>query len=94
MSTFTPDTGTLFYAECTAVYDRIVGDMDTATVIQARNRSDDGKVFRCVASDDYAIVAVAVHGEMFDRSNRLMLRRDYTFRPVGPEVVEALQIGE
>jgi hypothetical protein len=90
---FTPDKGTLFYAECTRVYEQVVGGglfgtEATAQVVRSRDRSYSDEVLRCAGRDAVSVIAERT-GERAGRPI-VLLRRDYAFHPVGPEVIAAL----
>lgn len=78
MSTFTPDPGTLFYAESLLVFEG------------GRDRSFHDCVFRGVALDQRIVVADIVAGGSYSESRRMLLRQEFAFSPVGPHVAAAL----
>lgn len=90
MSKMTPDPGTLFYAESRKTLTRQIGSGDTAVAVRDKDRSFAEVVFRCVAFDDRAVIADIVWGDRYCDTKRMLLRSEYTFHPVGPEVVAAL----
>ena len=90
MSTFTPDPGFLFYAECTRILTREIPHGDTVVTEKYREQSSDHLVFRVVAKDDRVVVADVVFGDTYGNKRRILLRRDFKFEPVGPDVVKAL----
>ena len=87
MSTFTPDPGTLFYADCQTY----VTEGDTR--VKARNFST--CILLCKAVDACNIVATVVHGGYgYGDEPWLLSRTDYVFSPVGPEVAHAVGLAE
>ena len=91
MSTpFVPNPGTLFYAECTVTYVQEIGSGSTATAVRQSDRSYRGNLFRCVATDDRAVIGRVVWGSTYGNEPRMLVRKDYAFHPVGPDVAAAL----
>jgi hypothetical protein len=90
MSKFTPDPGTLFYADTTRESVRQVGSGDTAVAVKERDRSYAEKVLRCVALDQMVVIAEVAWGQNNGNSRRMLLRSEYEFQPVGPDVAAAL----
>ena len=98
MSTFIPDSDTLFYVSVrprTSPQWRAddFGDAHVKNVL-IEDRSFREDVFRCVARDSTHLVAkkVAGLGSSYWEKPRLFFCSDYTFSPVGPEVAQALGI--
>jgi hypothetical protein len=89
MSKFTPDTGTLFYAETTVSLTRQVGSGNTAVVTKEKDRSYCDKVLRCVAFDDRVVVADVVYGG-YGKDRRMLVRSEFLFEPLGPGIAQAL----
>ena len=90
MSKFTPDPGTLFYADCTRSHVRQLGSGDTAVAVKETDRSYAEKVLRCVAADGRTVVADVVWGMSYGEKRRMLLRSEYSFQPLGPGVAQAL----
>lgn len=96
MSTFVPNPGLLFYAVCVQNDSLVVNTGSTATVVKSTDRSHSGKVFRCVALDNHVVVGAELwDGYLSSKpSNKLLLRSDFRFEPLGPGVAAALGIEE
>lgn len=90
MSKFTPDPGTLFYADATTVHVRQIGGGDTAVAVKEKDRSYSEKVLRCVAADDRTVIADVVWGNAYGDKRRMLLRSEYAFQPLGPGIAQAL----
>jgi hypothetical protein len=95
MSAFTPDEGTLYYVSSNVYFTRggaldamLTGEVTTQEKV--RDRSYEDRVFRCVAADARCVVGDIVHGHSFGSPRLMLLRADYDFFPVGPEVAKAL----
>lgn len=98
MSTFIPSSGDLFYIACKPRKSVIGGGFfDTAVaerVVEVQDFSYSGQIFRCVARDDYALVCECRHGGYGSQERRTFVTSQYTYSPVGPEVVIALGLSE
>jgi len=98
MSTvFTPDEGTLFYARSVRVLDKIVKEEFGVLVTEKTvDRSYSGSILKAVAHDNRMVIADIVHGEGSHYTNKrvMLIRSDYVFEPVGPAVMDALNLKE
>lgn len=91
---FIPSSGDLFYIACKP-RKRVIGGgiFDTAgteRVVEIQDNSYSGHIFRCIACDDYALVGEQKHGGYGSKEPYTFVLSQYTFSPVGPEVVRAL----
>jgi hypothetical protein len=92
-SEFIPDLGMLFMVESTCVLTQEVNIGGVAVMEKFKSGSYKTDVFRCKATDARTVVAdmvlgvmLCVHGE----APIILLKRDYNFYPVGPDVAAAL----
>jgi hypothetical protein len=91
VSKFIPDIGTLFYAVSRRSLYRESGFGLTATLVKVPDRSWEDAIFRAVAADDRVLIGDIAHGCGYISNKRITLvRADYDFMPVGPDVVAAL----
>lgn len=87
MAKFTPDQGTLFYTSSMRNFHKESGD----TLIAVKDRSYFNVIWRCKGFDDRAVVGEPVFGGATS-SPVLLLREEWEFIPVGPAVINALQL--
>lgn len=94
---FIPSKGDYFYCAVTPrrISTIVRKPFEESTVVDRviTDNSHKSCVFECLGRDDHAVVAVRVHGGGYcgDRKE-LFQNYDYTYTPVGPEVVQALGI--
>lgn len=94
---FKPNKGDRFYVSFKPI-GRVINDMGffaEATVVKHVDRSYCNEVFECIGCDDTLIVGKLLtrDGLTADRPIRLRIS-ECTFAPVGPEVIEALGLGD
>lgn len=90
---FTPEPGALFYADNLRVGKQVVGFGDMATIVAHKDRSYSEVIFRALASDDRCVIAAYAFGGGYGSSKdskKMLLRDEYRFLPVGPDVIKAL----
>lgn len=91
---FIPCAGDHFYATCTVVYEHVVGGGvlgGQTTVVKQRDRSYENEIMLCIGRDATAIVAKRPQCG-YSKEPLVMKHKNYTFEPVGPEVLSALQL--
>lgn len=100
MSAFTPCKGDLFYIRLKPTK-RVIGDsmfgggLAEARVIDQQDNSYSDEVFECTGRDDYAVIGKTRHGSAYRGDKPVtFVQARCVFAPVGPEVVEALGIGQ
>lgn len=98
MSTkFKPNKGDRFYVSFKPM-ERVINDfgfLAEATVVKQVDRSYCDDIFECLGSDDVLIVGQHLIRTGLAAETPLRFRiSDCTFDPVGPEVIEALGLGE
>lgn len=91
MSKFQPEKGLYFYCQVrpwTSEHeDPWSGEVRTRV---QQDRSYQGDVFYCRATDDHAIAAERVFGGT-NHGVQLFDRESYIFQPVGPEIMQVIQ---
>ena len=93
MSQYTPSKGQCFYVRFNPRQKVVMGEMFGADkVITVQDQSYRDVIFRCVATDDTCVVCTRVYGSFSDGKPQLFARADVTFSPVGPDVMQALNI--
>jgi hypothetical protein len=94
MSAFIPCKGDFFYVKCNP-RQKIIGSsfFDSNVkeqVVEIQDGSYSGYVFECLGRDEYALVGKC-RGGGHGMTNSFV-QSQYTFFPVGPEVISALEI--
>lgn len=95
MSNFVPNTNDYFYVQTRPIKHEplpgwgLQGVEEKTVVVQDRSYID--QIYLCVGRDDYAVVGKPVFGS-YNKATKLFAQHDVIFRPVGPEVVSALEL--
>lgn len=94
MSKFVPDQGTLFYVSVKPFnvdVESLEGNVTTRLVVDTSYSED---IFKCLAVDDCAIVAMKViNVSSYDKKKIFKITR-HDFNPVGPDVARELGLAE
>lgn len=94
MSKFVPTAGMLFYANHIP-FKVSHGDFHDMTIKERTivDRSYQEKILRCVAIDSRSVIAtIEFGGFMNETKPRMLNRNEWTFEPVGPSVIAALNL--
>lgn len=92
MSNFTPQPGMLFYADCQRIFYRETGGPFSTVILKQKDRSYSTSIMKCLAVDDRSVTATVVYGDYGLKGPIFLLRKDFTFLPLGPGIAVSLGI--
>ena len=91
---FIPPVGVLFYADSIAIFGADLIDGNTVVREKIRDKSYNEVIFKCLAVDDRVVIGEKIYGLSYGSNQRLLVRVDYAFSPVGPDVAKILNLAQ